>query len=176
VERRTAMDAEQQQAKKSTRFSKRNLIIAISTGLLLIVATTLWILATINVLHGYWSFILPVLFTVASFAVALYPLLLPAPPTSPQVVVRLIAPSVPPPIKAPIDYQLIALRQIILQLKGYGRPLSIDEFNSVIIRTLRDGENPTFEPLSLSALTDGVNELIKSRELMFDGNNIYIPS
>jgi hypothetical protein len=75
--------------------------------------------------------------------------------------------SVPPPVVAPVEYQLHALRQVLAFLRTEGREaVDIDVIDSVLKRLERDGVKLSYEPLVTYDCEDGLCQLVATGELI----------
>jgi hypothetical protein len=75
--------------------------------------------------------------------------------------------SVPPPIVAPLEYQLHALRQALAFLRARDRTeVDIRTLDSVLKRVERDGVELPYEPLAADDCEDGLRRLVETGELI----------
>jgi hypothetical protein len=91
-------------------------------------------------------------------------------PTSDKVSIYAVAASrgdVPPPIIAPVDYQVHALRQATSFLRAEGHTeIDLPTLDSVLKRLERDGVQLPYEPLGASDCQAGLQRLVETRELI----------
>jgi hypothetical protein len=75
--------------------------------------------------------------------------------------------SVPPPVVAPVGYQVHALRQVLSFLRTEGhQTVDVDLIDSVLKRLERDGVKLSYEPLVTYDCDDGLRELVATGELI----------
>jgi hypothetical protein len=75
--------------------------------------------------------------------------------------------SVPPPVVAPVEYQLHALRQVLAFLRAEGhQAVDVDLIDSVLKRLERDGVKLSYEPLVTYDCEDGLRQLVATGELI----------
>lgn len=75
--------------------------------------------------------------------------------------------SVPPPVVAPVECQLHALRQVLAFLRTEGhQAVDIDVIDSVLKRLERDAVKLSYEPLVTYDCEDGLRQLVATGELI----------
>jgi hypothetical protein len=75
--------------------------------------------------------------------------------------------SVPPPVIAPVEYQLHALRQVLAFLRTEGHDaVDVALIDSVLKRLERDGVKLSYEPLVTYECEDGLRQLVATGELI----------
>lgn len=91
-------------------------------------------------------------------------------PSSEKVSVFAVAAArgdVPAPLAAPVDYQVRALRQVLVFFDAEGQSeVDVPEIDSVLKRLERDGVTLPYEPLSVYHCTDGIEHLLETGELV----------
>lgn len=91
-------------------------------------------------------------------------------PVSTKVSVYAVAASrgsVPPPVVAPVEYQLHALRQVLAFLRTEGhQTVDVDLIDSVLKRLERDGVKLSYEPLVTYDCEDALHRLVATGELI----------
>ncbi len=91
-------------------------------------------------------------------------------PTTDKVSMYAVAASrgtVPPPVVAPLDYQLHALRQAVAFLQAQQRrEVDVATLDSVLQRLERDGVELLYEPLSAADCEEGLRRLVATGELI----------
>jgi hypothetical protein len=91
-------------------------------------------------------------------------------PVNTRVSVYAVAASrggVPPPVVAPVEYQLHALRQVLAFLRTEGhQAVDVDLIDSVLKRLERDGVKLSYEPLITYDCEDGLRQLVATGELI----------
>jgi hypothetical protein len=91
-------------------------------------------------------------------------------PASDRVSMYAVAASrgaVPPPVVAPLDYQLHALRQALAFLQAqHRREVDVATLDSVLQRLERDGVELVYEPLSAADCEEGLRRLVATGELI----------
>jgi hypothetical protein len=75
--------------------------------------------------------------------------------------------AVPPPVVAPVDYQVHALRQALAFLQSQQRPeVDVRTLDSILQRLERDGVQLIYEPLSAADCEEGLARLVATGELI----------
>lgn len=85
--------------------------------------------------------------------------------------------SAPAPLVAPpVEYQVEALTQTIEHLQRSGvRHVTSGQLNGLLHQLLRDGINFAFEPLTLRAAAEGLQQLVRSGRLVPEADGYSIP-
>ena len=80
-----------------------------------------------------------------------------------------------PAFDPPLEYQLLALRQILKHLRRSGvAKLAVSQLAQVVPNPiLRDGINPIFESLTVESVTGALDRLLEVGELQLDGQTAY---
>jgi hypothetical protein len=91
-------------------------------------------------------------------------------PASDKVSMYAVAASrgrVPPPVVAPVEYQLHALRQALAFLQAQQRrDVDVATLDSILQRLERDGVELVYEPLSAADCEEGLHRLVATGELI----------
>jgi hypothetical protein len=82
-----------------------------------------------------------------------------------------------PAFAPPLDYQRQALEQVIAHLRNSGiTKVGLPQLGQVLPSPLlRDGFNPVFEPLSVEAVVDAIDEFIRAGKLGIEGQLLVLP-
>lgn len=84
---------------------------------------------------------------------------------------------IPSPVfEPPLEYQLDALRQVLEHLKRSGvAQMTLAQLDvSIRAADLRDGINPSFEPLSVASVRGAIDQLLLSQKLRIEGSGLLL--